>query len=235
MPTTHWPMLLPILVRMATSGSSPSRNRREYTSGQSQNWCGFSLIDEKRHSLLVGGMLGLTTPSLSYITLATPLHTFMQQPLPLDTSLGSLCHTSLHSHARPSRPGTLLCTLMITQLFVAMLHFLYTSHWLRCSCPFFSLYSYINPMHNSLFKLHIFGILCLHSFVSLCHISLTVKNGVFQNSCLGCLNVHSSTTPNRVFLKPPFEGVTGHPQITLTSLTSGNESFKGVLQILTLY
>ena len=28
----------------------------------------------------------------------------------------------------------------------------------------------------------------------------TVKNGVFQNSCLGCLNVHSSTTPNRVFL-----------------------------------
>ena len=32
----------------------------------------------------------------------------------------------------------------------------------------------------------------------------TVKNGVFQNSCLGCLNVHSSTTPNRVFLKPPF-------------------------------
>ena len=39
----------------------------------------------------------------------------------------------------------------------------------------------------------------------------TVKNGVFQNSCLGCLYVHSSTTPNRVFLKPPFEGVTGHP------------------------
>ena len=39
----------------------------------------------------------------------------------------------------------------------------------------------------------------------------TVKNGVFQNSRLGCLYVHSSTTPNRVFLKPPFEGVTGHP------------------------
>ena len=34
---------------------------------------------------------------------------------------------------------------------------------------------------------------------------------MFQNSCLGCLYVHSSTTPNRVFLKPPFEGVTGHP------------------------
>ena len=54
----------------------------------------------------------------------------------------------------------------------------------------------------------------------------TVKNGVFQNSCLGCLYVHSSTTPNRVFLKPPFEGVTGHPQNTLTS---GSESLKGVL------
>ena len=44
----------------------------------------------------------------------------------------------------------------------------------------------------------------------------TVKNGVFQNSFLGCLNVHSSTTPNRVSLKPLFEGVTGHPQNTLT-------------------
>ena len=54
----------------------------------------------------------------------------------------------------------------------------------------------------------------------------TVKNGVFQNSCLGCLNVHSSTTPNRVFLKPLFEGVTGHPQNTLTI---GSESLKGVL------
>ena len=54
----------------------------------------------------------------------------------------------------------------------------------------------------------------------------TVKNGVFQNSSLGCLNVHSSTTSNRVFLKPPFEGVTGHPQNTLTS---GSESLKGVL------
>ena len=54
----------------------------------------------------------------------------------------------------------------------------------------------------------------------------TVKNGVFQNSCLGCLYVHSSTTPNRVFLKPPFEGVTEHPQNTITS---GSESFKGVL------
>ena len=43
----------------------------------------------------------------------------------------------------------------------------------------------------------------------------TVKNGVFQNSYLGCLNVHSSTTPNRVFLKPPFEGVTGHPKTPL--------------------
>ena len=54
----------------------------------------------------------------------------------------------------------------------------------------------------------------------------TVKNGVFQNRCLGCLNIHSSTIPNRVFLKPPFEGVTGHPQNTLTS---GSESLKGVL------
>ena len=55
----------------------------------------------------------------------------------------------------------------------------------------------------------------------------TVKNGVFKNSSLGCLNViHSSTTPNRVFFKPPFEGVTGHPQNTLTS---GIESLKGVL------
>ena len=53
-----------------------------------------------------------------------------------------------------------------------------------------------------------------------------VKNGEFQNSCLGCMNVHSSTTPNRVFLKPPFEGVTGHPQNTLTN---GSESLKGVL------
>ena len=34
------------------------------------------------------------------------------------------------------------------------------------------------------------------------------------------------TTPNRVFLKPPFEGVTGHPQNTLTI---GSESLKGVL------
>ena len=42
-----------------------------------------------------------------------------------------------------------------------------------------------------------------------------VKNGVFQNSCLGCLYVHSSTTPNRVFLKPPLEGVTGHPRTPL--------------------
>ena len=54
----------------------------------------------------------------------------------------------------------------------------------------------------------------------------TVKNGVFQNSCLGCLNVHSSTTPNRVLLKPLFKGVTGHPQNTLTN---GSESLKGVL------
>ena len=54
----------------------------------------------------------------------------------------------------------------------------------------------------------------------------TVKNEVFQNSHLGCSNVHSSTTPNRVFLKPPFEGVTGHPQNTLTI---GSESLKGVL------
>ena len=53
-----------------------------------------------------------------------------------------------------------------------------------------------------------------------------VKNGVFENSCLGCLYVHSSTTPNKVFLKPPFEGVTGHPQNTLTS---GSESLNGVL------
>ena len=56
--------------------------------------------------------------------------------------------------------------------------------------------------------------------------SCTVKNGVFQNSCLGCLYVHSSTTPNRMFLKPPPEGVTGHPQNTLTS---GSESLKGML------
>ena len=54
----------------------------------------------------------------------------------------------------------------------------------------------------------------------------TVKNWVFQNSCLGCLNVHSSTTPYRVFLKPPFEGVTGHLQNTLPI---GSESLKGVL------
>ena len=56
-------------------------------------------------------------------------------------------------------------------------------------------------------------------------LSYTVKNGVFQNSCLGCLNVHSSTIPNRTFLKLPFEGVTGHPQNTLTS---GSESRKGL-------
>ena len=43
----------------------------------------------------------------------------------------------------------------------------------------------------------------------------TVKNGVFQNSSLGCLNVHSSTTPNRVFLKLPFDGVSGHPRTPL--------------------
>ena len=54
----------------------------------------------------------------------------------------------------------------------------------------------------------------------------TVKNGVFQNSCLGCLNVHSSSTPNRVFFKPPFEGATGHPQNTPTI---DSESLKGVL------
>ena len=41
-----------------------------------------------------------------------------------------------------------------------------------------------------------------------------------------CLNVHSSMTPNRVFLKPSFEGVTGHPQNTLTS---ASESLKVVL------
>ena len=35
---------------------------------------------------------------------------------------------------------------------------------------------------------------------------------------------YSSTTPYRVFLKPPFEGVTGHPHNTLTS---GSESLKG--------
>ena len=54
----------------------------------------------------------------------------------------------------------------------------------------------------------------------------TAKNGVFQNSCLGCLNVNSSGTPNKVFHKPPFEGVTGHPQNTLTN---DSESLKGVL------
>ena len=60
-----------------------------------------------------------------------------------------------------------------------------------------------------------------------------IENSIFGpvatskwNSCLGCLNVHSSTTPNRVLLKPPFEGVTGHPQNTLTI---GSESLKGVL------
>ena len=56
--------------------------------------------------------------------------------------------------------------------------------------------------------------------------TITVKNGVFQNRCLGCLNIHSSTTPNKVFLKPPCEGVTGHPQNTLKS---GRESLKVVL------
>ena len=54
----------------------------------------------------------------------------------------------------------------------------------------------------------------------------TVKNRVFQNSFLGVLHVHSSTTPNRMFLKPPFEGVTEHPQNTLPS---GSESLKVVL------
>ena len=54
----------------------------------------------------------------------------------------------------------------------------------------------------------------------------TVKNGVFQKSSWGCLNVHSSTTPNRVFLKPAFEGVAEHPQNTLTS---SSESLKGML------
>ena len=58
--------------------------------------------------------------------------------------------------------------------------------------------------------------------------TIFVKNEVFQISCLGCLNVHSSTTPNRVFLKPLLEGVTGQPQNTLTI---GSESLK----ILTLY
>ena len=47
---------------------------------------------------------------------------------------------------------------------------------------------------------------------------------MFENSCLRCLYVHSSTTPNRVFLKPPFEGVTGHPENTLTS---GSELLNG--------
>ena len=55
----------------------------------------------------------------------------------------------------------------------------------------------------------------------------TVKCGGFQNSYLGCLNVHSSTTLNRVFFKLLFEGVTGHPQNTFTS---ASESLKGVLQ-----
>ena len=54
-------------------------------------------------------------------------------------------------------------------------------------------------------------LLYVHADINTGELEYTVKNGVFQNSCLGCLYVHSSTTPNRVFLKPPFEGVTGHP------------------------
>ena len=77
----------------------------------------------------------------------------------------------------------------------------------------------IKPIYcHNLYKEH-----C--SCIAIPHNIYTVKNGVFQNSCLRCLNVHSSTTPNRVFLKPPFESVTGHPQNTLTI---GSESLKGV-------
>ena len=46
------------------------------------------------------------------------------------------------------------------------------------------------------------------------HESYTVKNGVFQNSCVGCVCM---STPLLLLIgcKPPFEGVTGHPQNTL--------------------
>ena len=47
--------------------------------------------------------------------------------------------------------------------------------------------------------------------------------GCFRTA-VWCLTVHSSTTPNRVLLKPSFDGVTGHPQNTLTS---AGESLKG--------
>ena len=60
----------------------------------------------------------------------------------------------------------------------------------------------------------------------------SVKNGVFQNSCLECLNVHSSTTPSRVFFKPPIECVTGHLRIPLQ--LDMNHS-NGCYQILILY
>ena len=52
-----------------------------------------------------------------------------------------------------------------------------------------------------------------------------LKMGCFRQ-LFGVLNVHSSTTPNRVFLKSLFEGVNGHLQNTLTS---GSETLKAVL------
>ena len=95
---------------------------------------------------------------------ATPSRHFSRQSMPhlhFTPIWLSLCH---YAHTFVIRPRLLQCYISCT-----------ASHWLRCSCPSFSLYSYINPMHNSLFKLHIFGTLCLHSFVSfLSFISLGV-------------------------------------------------------------
>ena len=44
------------------------------------------------------------------------------------------------------------------------------SHWLRCPCPSFSLYSYKTPEHFTIFKLRFISILYL--FHPLCFISL---------------------------------------------------------------
>ena len=63
----------------------------------------------------------------------------------------------------------------------------------------------------------------------------TVKNWVFQNSCLGCLNVHSSTTPYRVFLKLPFEGVTGHPRTPFQlAMNNSKECYVNIYTLLIL-
>ena len=111
---------------MATSGSSPSRRLREYTSGQSQNWCGFSPIDEKKALPFGGRYVGAHHTFIAIHTLATPLHTFMQQPSSRHFSRQSVPHLHFTPMQEPAGLEHAYARTFCDQTTFVILHFLYS-------------------------------------------------------------------------------------------------------------